>query len=258
MENGFKSASLKRQRSKQHEATIKEVLRVLDKHGIFYQLADRSALKTKPRVDLIITVGGDGTVIAAAHVADKLPILGVNSMPGVSIGHFCSANAKTFEKILTRIIEKKQKPKQLPLLQGTIDDRPLSMLALNDILFANSSPAESVYYSIRNGKNREFQRGSGIWISAGPGSTAGYCSAGGKPSALTSATIRYLVREACPLPRKKYRMLKGAVQKGKEIAITCEGQGCTVYLDGTSLKKEMRAGQTLKVGVAKHALSLYA
>ncbi len=39
----------------------------------------------------MITVGGDGTLLAASHSVRDVPILGINSAPGYSVGFFCAA-----------------------------------------------------------------------------------------------------------------------------------------------------------------------
>ena len=40
--------------------------------------------------DLVVTIGGDGTLLAASHAIGDTPILGINSAPDFSVGFFCS------------------------------------------------------------------------------------------------------------------------------------------------------------------------
>src|SRR5215470_17894056 len=46
--------------------------------------------------DLVISVGGDGTLLGASHYVRGGMIIGVNSAPGDSVGHFCATNRKNF------------------------------------------------------------------------------------------------------------------------------------------------------------------
>src|SRR4030095_13321415 len=50
--------------------------------------------------DLVISVGGDGTLLSASHYVRDGMMIGVNSAPGDSVGHFCSANRGTFAELL--------------------------------------------------------------------------------------------------------------------------------------------------------------
>lgn len=257
LQNGIASQSLKKERREQHEATIQKVTEKLQQLGIEFSIIDRSALIQKPDADLILTVGGDGTVIAASHVARGIPVLGVNSMPASSVGFYCSCNAKTFASKLDRIVAGSEKPKELPMLAASIDGQALPFPILNDLLFTSSSPAESVYYTLQYGEKKEFQRGSGIWICAGPGSTAGFHSAGGKPAAMTSRQLRFIVREPCALPRRKPKLLKGVLPEDQTLSITCANVGAVLFVDGTSYEQPMKPKQVLKVRISLQSFFLF-
>lgn len=257
LQNGIASQSFKNERREQHEATIQKVTEKLEELGIEFSIIDRSALIHKPEVDLIITVGGDGTVIAASHVARGIPVLGVNSMPASSVGFYCSANAKSFSSKIDRIISGKDKPKELPMLAASIDGKALPFPILNDILFTNSSPAESVYYTLNVGGKKEFQRGSGLWICAGPGSTAGFHSAGGVAAPMISRKLRFIVREPCALPRRKFKFIKGVLSEKETLSITCENEGAAIFVDGTSYEQPMKPRQTLKVRISLQSFFLF-
>ncbi|OGQ23093.1 MAG: hypothetical protein A3I05_00860 [Deltaproteobacteria bacterium RIFCSPLOWO2_02_FULL_44_10] len=244
-------------REKAHQETLQTITTTLESLKLSYHLLDRGGLRPFLGYDLIITVGGDGTVIAAAHVAGDIPVLGVNSVPEFSTGFFCSATKENFKPLLTAILEEKMIPTKLPLLRATIDGEPIESPALNDILIAGTSPADTVYYTLHIDGKSETQRSSGIWIAAGPGSTAGYHSAGGRAAPLTSDIIRYLVREPCPLPHATYHMLQGEVSRGRTFALTCEGTNVMIYLDGTSLVKELPHKQTLTIEIERRPFFLF-
>src|SRR3989338_5176036 len=97
-----------------HHKTLKEVTRFLETRGVRYRILDRSRLKNIIRADLIITVGGDGTVLAASQHSNNIPVFGINSAPQTSTGFFCLAGPKNFKRHLKKIMTGKRKPKLIP------------------------------------------------------------------------------------------------------------------------------------------------
>lgn len=217
---------------KEHARTLKGLIEELDELGIKYRIKSRYAFKSVSGVDLIISVGGDGTFLASSHKAGATPVLGVNPDPKRSVGFFCMADAKSFGRILRKIIAGKIGPRLVPLIETRIGTKRLPVLALNDVLFAGRSPAETVRYCLTAGGRREDQKSSGVWISAGPGSTAAIDSAGGRRQSITSRRLQYLVREPCPIPGSNYRQLGGILGEGSGITIKSSMGRGTVYIDG--------------------------
>ena len=89
----------------EHVKTLAEVQRALKKLGA------RVWVVQGPRVvfdasdaALVVTVGGDGTLLAASHHVGKTPILGVNSSPGSSVGFFCAGRRSNAEAMLSRAL----------------------------------------------------------------------------------------------------------------------------------------------------------
>ena len=80
--------------------TIQTVKNTLIASGVEIEMVYRSGI-SEPiinSVDLVITVGGDGTFLETSHyITDNTPILGVNSDPVRSVGFFCSCTGDNFE-----------------------------------------------------------------------------------------------------------------------------------------------------------------
>lgn len=247
--------TLSQQRS--HLAAVEQIQRVLRDEGIPYKIVMRDKLKGGIKADLIITVGGDGTVLAASHVAGGVPILGVNSMPKTSVGFFCAATSGSFRQKIINIKRGMIRPVSLPLLEAHIDGKKLPYYGLNDVLFAGVSPAETVQYTIQIGSKKERQRGSGVWFAAGPGSTAGIFSAGGRVLDITSKRIQYVARELYPIPGSRYRLKRGFVPAHKAVRIQSEMSEGTAFIDGTKLAYPVPRGSVLKVGISPHRLHIY-
>lgn len=255
--HGAFAKKLHERRLRTHRAVIARVIRTLKLKGFSVTHVERNHLPRRIHADLIVTVGGDGTVIAASHSTFGIPIIGINSTPRFSTGFFCAATSHTFRSFLSSVLQGKRKPLALPMLDVSVDGKPFPFPALNDILFANASPANSVFYRLRAGTKTELQHGSGIWICAGPGSTAGFRSAGGKPAPITSKQIRFIVREPCPLPGHRYRFTRGVLKRGTRLSVTCEGKNGMIFVDGSSLARQIKPRQTMTIKISSIHAKLY-
>jgi NAD+ kinase len=169
----------------EHQRTVDAVRAALAKKRIAFTETSLHELTAATKrqllaADLVISIGGDGTVLGSAHYVVNGALLGVNSAPRDSVGHFCHSNRKSFPRQITDILESRWRPAELARMQITLDNQPLPELALNDVLIAHDCPAATTRYLIRLGDHEEEQRSSGIWISTPAGSTAGIHSAGGR------------------------------------------------------------------------------
>lgn len=77
------------QRYKAHKQCVNDLLGVLRQHQVNFSCVNRVELDRQhlADIDLMVAVGGDGTVLSAAHFLDHgtIPLLGINSDPNVSI-----------------------------------------------------------------------------------------------------------------------------------------------------------------------------
>ena len=81
-----------------HTETVEEVRRALATLGIeatWHEHPHGFELPARRnRCRLVITVGGDGTLLGASHgIGPGVPLLGVNSSPDLSVGFFCFCGA---------------------------------------------------------------------------------------------------------------------------------------------------------------------
>lgn len=244
-------------RQKEHDRAIAHAIETFSRVGIKYDVIDRDNLKHGISTDLIIAIGGDGTFLSAAHRAGKVPIVGLNSTPKFSVGFFCAAITHNFKKIIDGIINDTVTLRELPLISAKFDSSELPHLALNDILFAASSPAETARYIITVQGEKESQKTSGIWIAAGPGSTAALLAAGGKTQPIDSKRLQYVVREPCHWPGKRYKLTGGILKEGKKVEITSRMRDAVVFVDGPRLAYPIPMGAKLTVEISKNTLKVF-
>src|SRR6202044_3416558 len=85
----------------EHLNTLESLTEELKSRKIKVDTKARSTLGHKIKnVDLVISVGGDGTFLDASHYLEGVPILGVNSATSSSFGHFCIANKNNVASVL--------------------------------------------------------------------------------------------------------------------------------------------------------------
>lgn len=141
-----------------HEATVTKCRDVLGSKGIVWQQLYRDELLAPIRnVDLVVTVGGDGTLLQAGHFLDSsIPVLGVNSDPTQKVeveekleeydatrssGYLCAATKDTFDQVLQEILQQKKRPLCLHRISARVNGEELKAYAVNDILLAHPNPA---------------------------------------------------------------------------------------------------------------------
>jgi NAD+ kinase len=130
----------------------------------------------RQRVDFIVSVGGDGTILRTIHrMNDPVPILGINMG---TLGFLVDVEPKEAEKTLNQLIpefEVDERSRLKVLLNG----KSLSP-ATNEVALITASPAKMIEFEIIvDGSLMEDFRADGVIIATSTGSTAYAMSAGG-------------------------------------------------------------------------------
>lgn len=247
---------------KEHHRTVAAIDRHLFKRKIpFRQIAcqkltpaDKRALST---ADFVISIGGDGTTLYASHYVREGLMVGVNSAPGDSVGHFCALTRSSFAERFDSIIEGDWRPTPRARLQIKLEDRILPELALNDVLVAHDCPASTTRYLISIEDREEEQRSSGIWISTAAGSTAAIRSAGGRKLPLRSQRIQYLIRELYREPNREYQLVHGFIEPGRSITVASKMPDGDLYIDGARTIYPFHFGARVTIQIADHPLKMF-
>ncbi|HLC54925.1 MAG TPA: NAD(+)/NADH kinase, partial [Candidatus Nanoarchaeia archaeon] len=177
-----------------HHLTLEHLASVLDKMGFAAEYADRDHIQDMIKdKELVITVGGDGTVIDASHYIASIPLLGLNSDPRNSVGHFCTASSDTIEAIISTYAE--QPRTRLPRLALTMNGRLIASPVLNDFLMAHQNPASTTRFRLAvDGMEKSYKGNSGLLVCAASGSTAWMYQEGGEVMPMDDLRIQYLIR----------------------------------------------------------------
>ncbi len=205
-------------------------------------------------VDLVITIGGDGTFLDTSHCVKGIPMWGINSTPSHSVGYFMSATPSNFERQWRKLIRGQLPVFLLQRLQVRLNGHPLPELVLNDLLMTHVNPAAISRYELRIGARKEEQRSSGLWIAAAAGSTAAIRSAGGEVLALESKQIQYLARELYHGRRERYHLAKGVCDSKVRIRVVSHMHEAACYLDGPRVSYSMNYGDQVEVQLSPQPL----
>ncbi len=234
-----------------HEETVREVDRALDELGADVVFRGGPRGRIPARVDLVITIGGDGTLLAASHqIGDGVPLLGINSAPDHSIGFFCGGKQGNVLSTLRRAVDGRLPRSELTRMRVDLNGKILHARILNEALFCHTSPAATSRYILRvtrgNGKFVEDdQRSSGIWIGPAAGSTAAQRSAGGKVLPLGSRRIQYVVREPYHPIGKRSRFSVGLLDEEGKLTLRSKIRDGRVFIDGHRIVHNVTIGDVL-------------
>ena len=140
--------------------------------------ADREIIPSK--CDMVLALGGDGTIISAARVVGNsgVPIAGIN-LGG--LGFLAEVAVEEIYDRLQLIHEGEYLVEERMVLEATIDDKPeINYRALNDIVIERGSLTRMISISVTvDGAFFNRYSADGIIIATPTGSTAYSLSAGG-------------------------------------------------------------------------------
>ena len=134
-------------------------------------------------VDLVISLGGDGTLLTAARALAGVdtPLLGINLG---RLGFLADVSFDDFESYLDAVIEGRYSIEQRFLIEGNFYDGTnlvSTNIALNDIILHSYESSSMIEYEISSGGDLiHVQRSDGVIVTTPTGSTA-YALSGGGP-----------------------------------------------------------------------------
>lgn len=186
--------------------------------------------------ELIIPVGGDGTLLEVSHYVRNTPLLGVNSDPLKSVGFFCAATRKTIGDMLRHL---DQTPRtKLHRLQLVRNGTALPELVLNDVLFAHTNPAANTRFTLKvDGQQQEYRGSGGLLACTAAGSTAWMLQLGGKIMPLHSQQLQYKVRD----------VLGEVSHFAEELKVISQCREGRLYIDGEHLQHDLGLDQLLEI-----------
>ncbi len=190
-------------------------------------------------IDLLVTIGGDGTVLKAAKEMrnPKTPILAVNMGRR---GYLTEVEPSGFEAAFTKW-EKGDYELEEQWKLSVLHANRLIGEALNEALLLPTIPAKMLNLNLTLRGKRVFQaRADGIIVSTPTGSTAHSFSAGGPvlETSMDSVSMTLIA------PLQPVKSIVVPVKAGVRLLVVEPGPSANLVMDGR-LEREIRIGQSL-------------
>jgi NAD+ kinase len=243
-----------------HLASLARIRRDLKETGVRSMFRHNLDGLDPDAFDLVVTVGGDGTVLHASHAIDATPVLAVNSAPETSVGYFAAATAENFAEVLALWLEGGLKPLRLHRMEVRLNGDLVTERVLNDVLFCHECPASTSRYMLRHGGEDEPQLSSGVWVATAAGSTAAIRSAGGRVMPVRSQRLEFAVREPFPSGGANElvfpRHVRGFVEAGDSLVIRSKTAAARLYVDGPNEVFKVHFGDVVTFKASSRPLML--
>ncbi len=252
-----------RQSHDANRAALDATLQVLEQRGVEAVVRWRAHVRSTRAFDLVLSVGGDGTLLDISHrIVDGTPLLGVNSDPERSVGALCAADAATLPRLLDELAAGRLRPRRVTRIRVRVDGEEVLGPTLNDVLVAHACPAglsrfdlalvpaEQAAASHSGYDGAEFRpcRGSGIWVSTAMGSTAAIHSAGGAVLPPSSRDLQYLIREPYRRPgAPRPGTPRGRVTPEHALVLVSRIRQGMIWSDGAHRRRTLGYSQQLMI-----------
>lgn len=142
-------------------------------------ILERSAIKSES--DILVVVGGDGSLLSAAKIAINygIPVIGINRG---YLGFLTDISPHDFASTLLSVLTGKYYEESRTMLHMRIDNHqdPIDKIALNDIVLSRGNETRLITFDVYI--NKQFvshYRADGLILATPTGSTAYALSAGG-------------------------------------------------------------------------------
>jgi len=256
-----------------HKECVQDLSDLLRRMDVDFSMVGREELDRQhlKNVDLVVAVGGDGTVLSCSHfLDDTIPLLGVNSDPSRddekattkrlderrSFGALCACTASNMFEVIPDILQGQNQAVRRTRIQTVVRDALKETKlppALNDILVAHPIPAAVSRFRLGflNDVGEETSHfnvwSSGLWISTATGSSAAMTAASGKLMDLNSSELQYMVREHLLEAGGEHLKKEGhgMLQPGNTLQMRWNSQHGCVYVDGNHVRHNLQLGDTV-------------
>lgn len=204
----------------------KESLNSLQKYFHNFQFVSRENFtrETARNADIIIALGGDNHLQYVSHFIDSTLLMGVNSDTARSEGALTYFTAEDFEKILLKIEKDDFDIEEWQRLECILNGTSISLTTSEYFLGENARKFMSRHI-LKIGDKEEEQKGSGLLVSTGAGSTGWYDSEcrylypDGNIFPKTSKYARFLNTAPYRGKLNGYSMLEGKLEEGMELTV---------------------------------------
>ncbi len=237
---------------------LKQGIEVLLEEGIAGKIGEDSGLdrrKLASRVDLLVVMGGDGTILRTVRFVSEynIPIVGINLG---EFGYLTEVNLNEMFSALELICRGNYQTEKRMMLDITIslgEETVRQQSILNDVVITRGNLSRILDLETTvNGRYLTTFRADGIIISTPTGSTAYSLSAGGP--IVFPEQDSFIINPICPhtLTNRPIIIPDNVVIK---VILWTKGQGATLTLDG-QVSYTMKSGDSMVIKKSRYVTNL--
>lgn len=244
----------------EYQQCVQNILETLEGSKIRPWIINTGQAFDSRGTDLVITVGGDGTLLSASHhVGPDIPMLAIKSNSS-SVGFLCcplqlskknkESNAIRGKAAILGVARRLVGQRQLSFrpisrMEVLVRGKSVSKRVLNEALFSHVCPAAMSRMMFEN----EYYESSGVWVGTGAGSTGAMSSAGGTQMNPDQPDLQAIIREPYN-NREKKQFFKSEFKLVNRIT------EAVLYLDGPYLQVPVGFGDAVTFRTSKEPLVL--
>ena len=205
-----------------------------------------------PQCDLVITVGGDGTILHAARQVAPAgkPILGIN---GGTVGFLTAGERADLPRLMEWLMEGRWRVEERMVLEVSLGDGSWRDLAFNDAVLTRESShlMEAEVYC--DGRLIDHYRADGLIFATPTGSTAYSMAAGG--AIVDPGIDSILLTPVCPYSISARNLLFSPSRELTAIGTGGPGRQPVLSVDGQDVVR-LPEGLPLRIRRAKERMKL--
>lgn len=239
----------------QHLKSIDETKKILAYYGIKAKFVSRASEIDSSNVDIVFSIGGDGTLLwTQKKIPKEIPLFGINSDPERSVGALCCSTVDGLKEKIKKYLENPEKyQSSVTRMSVSVNGNLISNKVLNDVLFCHKNPAATTSNILILKDKTVNHKSSGVWVSTAIGSTGAMKSAGGVAYHRTNPFIQWKVRE--PITRDK-EYLSGIIQPGETLSFISKMREGMIALDGSRECHTINMGDRVDFSASPESLIL--
>ncbi|MCS7013912.1 MAG: NAD(+)/NADH kinase [Chloroherpetonaceae bacterium] len=197
------------------------------------------------RSDILLSLGGDGTLLHLAHYAGPKPILGINLG---RVGFLAEFSVDEMYPAIERILKKNYTLETRTQLEAQVktSKKLVTLRALNDIIIERGAYPRMPTISLRiDGHHVSDYRADGLIVATSTGSTAYSMSAGG-PIIVPKSRV-FVITPICP-HMLTVRPIVVSDDKQIELSVETPDEGFVLNCDGS---QQLRLSPKHRVRIRK-------
>jgi len=204
------------------------------------------------KVDMLVTLGGDGTLIATVRRSFDydIPILGVHAG---NLGFLADLSLDELDSFVAKITHNKYKLEDRSVLEATVikDSKEHKMYAFNDIVLTRTSVSNMIHIeTLVDSKAFNTYYGDGVIVSTPSGSTAYNLSAGGP--VIYPVTNVFSLTPICPHSLTQ----RPVILPGEfSIEMKTSEEKALIIIDGQEMH-ELGLGESVHIKLASKTVKL--